>query len=607
MHFREVSNRKIRLYKSPKMKGNFKETSPRVMKTEDEEESSKINEAMLVDNRKEIRKCLNPWKTSSCEEPVLSFSEIIQDEEHKRNDPVYQLEQEEEMLKKALELSLKENNPSPRVENISNSENLDDFALAMQLQEEENNLFHQQQSHRLNEQRFLGQKIHLGESSNEISDSSPLLMQQYHLLSKDHGAESYFPADTERKKKDNRAPYFRNKDLKGQGGDEEIITKHDKNINELKSTANLVKNLPFEFKSGNLFIEKRINHKVYNALQYKVKKQSGSVKGSGTTVEKDQFQTQNSVLDGSTRLNLQKYVNKGQIKSYGGAIKGGKESLILSAIGIMQKNEDEFDLRRIDEEEEEAREVYEKEIAVKVFKTSLNEFKNRTDYVQGDFRFSSVDRLSHQNNRKVVKVWAEKEYKNLIRLSKLNVPCPKPYLLGSNYIFMQFLGRKSWPSPQLKETNLSRTSYAKTLIECIFLLRALYAKCDLVHADFSEYNVIYHEKKCYVIDLGQAVLTSHPNAEAFLRRDCKNIVTFYTKRFLFDDSSLKQDELPEVLYNIITKGKVDVNENELEGKNHENEWYEKTKGGLLRHVLRVGSWSEGLINNFTLVLDVLFN
>ena len=54
------------------------------------------------------------------------------------------------------------------------------------------------------------------------------------------------------------------------------------------------------------------------------------------------------------------------------------------------------------------------EVAVKVYKTTLNEFKTRERYIRGDVRFS--DRYSTQNPRKIVHLWAEKEMRNLKRL-----------------------------------------------------------------------------------------------------------------------------------------------------------------------------------------------
>lgn len=55
-----------------------------------------------------------------------------------------------------------------------------------------------------------------------------------------------------------------------------------------------------------------------------------------------------------------------------------------------------------------------RECAVKVFKTTLNEFKTRDRYIKDDHRFK--DRLGKQNPRKTIKLWAEKEMCNLSRL-----------------------------------------------------------------------------------------------------------------------------------------------------------------------------------------------
>lgn len=56
-----------------------------------------------------------------------------------------------------------------------------------------------------------------------------------------------------------------------------------------------------------------------------------------------------------------------------------------------------------------------------------------------------------------------------------------------------------------------------------------YRNCKLVHADLSEYNLLYYRKKVIVIDVGQAVETSHPRAQEFLFRDCVNVCRFFEK------------------------------------------------------------------------------
>ena len=55
-----------------------------------------------------------------------------------------------------------------------------------------------------------------------------------------------------------------------------------------------------------------------------------------------------------------------------------------------------------------------RECAIKVYKTTLTDFKNRAEYVKGDVRFFK-DEFKKQNPRRIMKIWAEKEEVNLRR------------------------------------------------------------------------------------------------------------------------------------------------------------------------------------------------
>ena len=55
-------------------------------------------------------------------------------------------------------------------------------------------------------------------------------------------------------------------------------------------------------------------------------------------------------------------------------------------------------------------------------------------------------------------------------------------------------------------------------------MKKMYHKCKLVHADLSEYNMLWHEDELYFIDVAQAVERMHPYAMEFLLRDCGNVV-----------------------------------------------------------------------------------
>jgi len=169
------------------------------------------------------------------------------------------------------------------------------------------------------------------------------------------------------------------------------------------------------------------------------------------------------------------------------------------------------------------------EFAVKVYKTSLTEFSNRHEYVEGDHRFTSLGQLSKQNNRKIVKIWAEKELKNMTRMFRAGIPCPEPVRLDSNVLIMSFIGEDGWSAPQLADLDLGSSSSkaGKCFVQVLLLARALWDRCKLVHADLSEFNVLFLHGKCYVVDVGQAVERQHPHAMEFLTRDVFNVLTFF--------------------------------------------------------------------------------
>jgi len=45
-----------------------------------------------------------------------------------------------------------------------------------------------------------------------------------------------------------------------------------------------------------------------------------------------------------------------------------------------------------------------------------------------------------------------------------------------------------------------------------------------VHGDFSPYNILWHNNAPVVIDVGQAVIDSHPKSREFLVRDVTRLV-----------------------------------------------------------------------------------
>ena len=214
--------------------------------------------------------------------------------------------------------------------------------------------------------------------------------------------------------------------------------------------------------------------------------------------------TVEQVLDPRTRMILFKILNKGVICEINGCISTGKEANVYHAT-----NADGY------------------ERAVKVYKTSILIFKDRDRYVTGEFRFRHG--YCKHNPRKMVKTWAEKEMRNLTRMHQAGIPCPEPIILRSHVLVMDFIGTDGWPAPLLKDVTLSESKSRELYLQCIQIVRNIFWKCRLVHADLSEFNMLYQQDQLYVIDVSQSVEHDHPHALEFLRKDCTNVTDFFKK------------------------------------------------------------------------------
>ncbi|KAL0035098.1 hypothetical protein WJX79_000352 [Trebouxia sp. C0005] len=196
------------------------------------------------------------------------------------------------------------------------------------------------------------------------------------------------------------------------------------------------------------------------------------------------------------------------------------------------------------------------DLAIKIYKTSILVFKDRDRYVSGDFRFRAS--YSKHNPRKMVKVWAEKERRNLVRLQAAGIRSPQPLQLRSHVLIMDFIGTGGVAAPRLKDADLSPNRLRMAYTEMVMVIRKLYQDCRLVHGDLSEYNILFHEDELWIIDVSQAVDLDHPRALDFLKEDAAHINAFFrrvgiavlTTRQLFDfavDPSIDESNLYEAV------------------------------------------------------------
>lgn len=262
----------------------------------------------------------------------------------------------------------------------------------------------------------------------------------------------------------------------------------------------------------------------------------GGNKGDKGTDRSDRA-TSEQVLDPRTRMLLLQMINRNIVSEINGCLSTGKEANVYHAVTYP---EDDFDAPPLQR-------------AIKVYKTSILVFKDRDKYVTGEHRFRSGYQKS--NNRAMVKLWAEKEMRNLKRLHSAGIPVPEPISLRLHVLVMEFLGNsKGFASPRLKDVVLPGPDvdeqWRQLYIDLLGLMRSMYHDCSLVHADLSEYNMLYHKRKLYIIDVSQSVELDHPRASEFLRMDIKNVTDFFKRKNVHT--------LPEpVVFKFITKAKLD--------------------------------------------------
>lgn len=247
------------------------------------------------------------------------------------------------------------------------------------------------------------------------------------------------------------------------------------------------------------------NTELLSKLASRININSPAEKSLASNKDRSDRATSEQVLDPRTRIILLKLINNGVMHSISGCISTGKEANVYHAITEDGRN-----------------------LAVKIYKTSILVFKDRDKYVSGEYRFRQG--YSKSNPRKMVKLWAEKEMRNLKRLYQAGIPCPEPLTLRSHVLVMTFLGSKDgWASCKLKDAELTQEKTATMYYRLMAYIRKLWQVCHLVHADLSEYNILYHKGDIYIIDVSQSVEHEHPRSLEFLRMDIKNCTDFFKK------------------------------------------------------------------------------
>ncbi|GMS88514.1 hypothetical protein PENTCL1PPCAC_10689, partial [Pristionchus entomophagus] len=287
--------------------------------------------------------------------------------------------------------------------------------------------------------------------------------------------------------------------MKTPNGD--VMSKHDPAIVSTKNVERVM-NGSIDVPTGDCYsVDMNSGGNVFNKLRSFAKTEQKRI---NRLKDKEEKATIDTSVDNVTRLTLFKWINQGLFDRVQGIIATGKESAVLSAEAhsLLEDDKPYF-------------------LAIKVYKTSLTDFKNRGEYVVNDFRF--------KNPRRVMRIWAEKEFMNLTRMFNKQLPCPEPIKLRKHIMVMGFIGDDNGIAA-LKLRNVQfddDTAKTSAFEQTKSILLRMYKECNLVHGDFSEFNLLWKEGVVYVIDVSQAMDLSHPRVLHYLLRDIENVLLFF--------------------------------------------------------------------------------
>lgn len=318
------------------------------------------------------------------------------------------------------------------------------------------------------------------------------------------------------------------------GPNNELRTKHDPYV-EGQTNAEFL-----DLDIDDYGVRAHVGNKAFNSFRQTMKQRSTTkgVASHGTgRAGSDTAGTRGKAMDPNVRLQVDRQINNGLIRSMNGAVKQGKEAVVYHAYGgtnscssdtTSQLSNEGFD------------------VAIKVFKR-ITEFRSRGEYVDGDPRYNHPFR--NFTERQQLELWTEKEYRNLIRAHRGGVPVPTPIHHKENIIFMRFMGTDCWPAPQIREINIRKGSskWLTLYNQVLESMRRLYRDAKLIHGDLSEYNILIcpvsqvdnriasdgesspksDDLQIVLIDFGQAVDVRHPQSNDLLLRDATRVREFF--------------------------------------------------------------------------------
>ncbi|MCS7112831.1 MAG: RIO1 family regulatory kinase/ATPase [Nitrososphaerota archaeon] len=121
---------------------------------------------------------------------------------------------------------------------------------------------------------------------------------------------------------------------------------------------------------------------------------------------------------------------------------------------------------------------------------------------------------------------AFKEYEAISSLYKLGIKVPKPIAYNRHLLVSSFFdGIELAFCRELEQPD-------KILADILDEVRRVYMEAYMIHCDLNQYNVLVSsEGDICIIDWPQYITSSHPEALNYLKRDIRNISSFFRRKY----------------------------------------------------------------------------
>ncbi len=237
----------------------------------------------------------------------------------------------------------------------------------------------------------------------------------------------------------------------------------------------------------------------------------------------EKFKTMHNVFDEFTNRTIFKLISEGYFEGLESPISIGKEANIFSA-----KRKDGS------------------RVIVKIYRLEACDFNRMYDYIKEDPRYADIK----GKKRKIILFWVQREYRNLLKAREAGVNVPIPLTFQNNVLVLEFVGREDLIAHRLTvdEPKNPRKFFNKTLEN----MKKLY-KAGLVHSDLSPFNILNNNQEPVFIDFSQATTLNNSRANEFLKRDVKNVCSFFKKMGLKLDEEKVLKKIQKSCYYITSR------------------------------------------------------